>query len=60
MMAAAMLTISASAQRTTITANKAQDNWYVGINAGVATPMSKYYYDGKKDESTLSLLQAGK
>ena len=48
-MAAAMLTISASAQRTTITANKAQDNWYVGINAGVATPMSKYYYGAEKD-----------
>ena len=42
-MAAAMLTMSASAQRTTITANKAQDNWYVGINAGVATPMTKLY-----------------
>ena len=50
LMAAAMLTMSASAQRTTITANKAQDNWYVGINAGVATPISKYYsFDGKKD-----------
>ena len=49
MMAAAMLTVSASAQRTTITANKAQDNWYVGINAGVATPMSKYYYGTEKD-----------
>ena len=48
-MAAAMLTMSASAQRTTITANKAQDNWYVGINAGVATPMSKYYYGAEKD-----------
>ncbi|MBQ6406204.1 MAG: OmpA family protein [Prevotella sp.] len=49
LMAAAMLTMSASAQRTTITANKAQDNWYVGINAGVATPMSKYYYGAEKD-----------
>ena len=36
-MAAAMLTASASAQRTAVTANKAQDNWYVGINAGVDT-----------------------
>ncbi len=43
--AAAMLTASASAQRTAITANKAQDNWYVGINAGVATPMVKYGND---------------
>ncbi len=36
-MAAAMLTASASAQRTAVTANKAQDNWYLGINAGVDT-----------------------
>ncbi len=41
-MAAAMLTASASAQRTAITANKAQDNWYIGINAGAATPMQKF------------------
>ena len=43
--AAAMLTASVSAQRTAITANKAQDNWYVGINAGVGTPMVKYGKD---------------
>ena len=36
-MAAAMLTASASAQKTTITSNKASDNWYLGINAGVDT-----------------------
>ena len=48
-MAAAMLTISASAQKTAVTANKFGDNWYVGINAGVATPMSKYYYGAEKD-----------
>ena len=42
-MAVAMLTASASAQqRTAITANKAQDNWYIGINAGAATPMNKF------------------
>ena len=41
-LAAAMLTVSASAQKTTVTANKAGDNWYVGINAGVATPVSKF------------------
>ena len=40
--AAAMLTASVSAQRTTVTANKAGDNWYAGINAGVATNMHKY------------------
>jgi outer membrane protein OmpA-like peptidoglycan-associated protein len=44
MFAAAMLTMSASAQRTAVTANKAQDNWYVGINAGVATNMQKFPY----------------
>ncbi len=44
MFAAAMLTMSASAQRTAVTANKAQDNWYVGINAGVATNMHKFPY----------------
>jgi outer membrane protein OmpA-like peptidoglycan-associated protein len=48
--AAAMLTASVSAQRTTVTANKAQDNWYVGINAGVATPMSKYSFDARGDK----------
>ena len=30
-LAAAMLTVSASAQKTTITSNKAGDNWYVGL-----------------------------
>ena len=44
MFAAAMLTMSASAQRTAVTANKAQDNWYIGINAGVATNMHKFPY----------------
>jgi len=50
-MAVAMMTASASAQRTAVTASKAGDNWYIGINAGVATPMSKFSYDkvGDKD-----------
>ena len=43
--AAAMLTASVSAQRTAVTANKAQDNWYIGINAGVATPTNKFNND---------------
>ena len=43
--AAAMLTATVSAQRTAITANKAQDNWYIGLNAGAATPMVKYGND---------------
>ena len=47
-MAAAMLTISASAQKTAVTANKFGDNWYVGINAGVGTNMQKFDY---KNES---------
>ena len=50
LMAAAMLTISASAQqRTAVTANKAGDNWYIGINAGVGTHMQKFDYKGEKD-----------
>ena len=40
--AAAMLTASVSAQKTTVTANKAGDNWYAGINAGAATNMHKF------------------
>ena len=43
--AAAMLTATVSAQRTAITANKAQDNWYIGLNVGAATPMVKYGND---------------
>ena len=42
MLAVAMLTVSANAQKTAVTANKAGDNWYIGINAGVATPMNKF------------------
>ena len=45
MCAAALLTVSASAQKTTITSNKAGDNWYIGLNAGVATPLSKFAYE---------------
>lgn len=42
MICAAMLTVSASAQKTTVTTHKGGDNWYIGINAGVATPMQKW------------------
>lgn len=35
MLAVAMMTASVSAQKTAVTANKAGDNWYIGINAGV-------------------------
>jgi len=46
MLAAAMLTVSASAQKTAITGNKAGDNWYVGVNAGIATQMKKHNDNG--------------
>jgi len=45
MLAVAMMTASVSAQKTAVTANKAGDNWYLGINAGVGTPMSKFSYE---------------
>lgn len=38
MLAAGMMAASVNAQNTAITSNKAGDNWYLGINAGVATP----------------------
>ena len=41
MFAVSMMTASVFAQNTAITSNKAGDNWYVGINAGVATPVMK-------------------
>ena len=41
-LAAAMLTVSASAQKTAITSNKAGDNWYIGANVGVGTPVSQF------------------
>lgn len=47
MLAAGMLTVSASAQKTAITANKAGDNWYVGANVGMATPVAKYDVNGE-------------
>ena len=42
MCAAALLTVSASAQKTTITSNKAGDNWYIGANVGIGTPISTF------------------
>ncbi len=41
MLAAATFAANVSAQNTAITANKAGDNWYVGVNAGVATTLTK-------------------
>jgi len=37
MLAAAMMTANVSAQNTVLTSNKGSDNWYFGINAGVAS-----------------------
>ena len=42
MLAAVTFAANVSAQNTAITSNKAGDNWYLGINAGAATPISKY------------------
>ena len=44
MLAAGMMAASVNAQNTVITSNKAGDNWYIGFNAGVATPMQKFPY----------------
>ena len=44
MLAVSLMTASVSAQNTAVTANKAGDNWYIGINAGVATPVNKFKF----------------
>ena len=36
--AAVMMTASVSAQNTAVTSNYFGDNWYIGLNGGVATP----------------------
>jgi hypothetical protein len=45
--AAAAIAVSASAQRTTVTANKAGDNIYVGVNAGALTSLKNQNPDDK-------------
>ena len=45
MLAAATFAANVSAQGTVITSNKFGDNWYVGVNAGVATNV-KESFDG--------------
>ena len=46
-LAAVVLTVSASAQeKEVVTAHKTFDNWYLGINAGAATPMQKWGDNG--------------
>ena len=46
MLAAGFMAVSANAQNTAITANKAGDNWYIGANAGVTTTLTKQTPDG--------------
>ena len=46
MLAAGFMAVSANAQNTAITANKAGDNWYIGANAGVSTTLTKQTPDG--------------
>ena len=52
--AAAAIAVSASAQKTAVTASKACDNIYVGINAGAATPTTNTYLPGEPSFSTFS------
>ena len=46
MLAAATFAANVSAQGTAITANKAGDNWYVGVNGGISTTLTKQNPDG--------------
>ena len=46
MLAAGMMAASVNAQNTAITSNKFGDNWYVGVNAGISTPVKKNNPDG--------------
>ena len=46
-LSAVVLTLSVSAQeKEVVTAHKTFDNWYLGINAGAATPMQKWGDNG--------------
>ena len=58
--AAAAIAVSASAQRTAITANKATDNIYVGIHTGAATILTnKNFSTGKEKAFSAYAAQAG-
>ena len=46
MIAVAAFAANASAQNTAVTSNKFGDNWYLGINAGAATPQQKFGDNG--------------
>ena len=49
--AAAAIAVSASAQRTAITANKATDNLYVGIHGGAVTTLTNKNFDSGKEKA---------
>ena len=58
--AAAAIAVSASAQRTAITANKAGDNVYVGLHGGAATILTnKNFSTGKEHAFSAFAGQAG-
>ena len=58
--AAAAIAVSASAQRTAVTANKVGDNFYVGIHAGAATTLTnKNFSTGKESAFSAYAAQAG-
>ena len=62
--AAAAIAVSASAQRTTVTANKAGDNIYVGLHTGAVTTLTNYHYKkfdpyGQKSAFSAFAAQAG-
>lgn len=46
MLAVATFAANVSAQNTVITSNKFGDNWYVGVNAGLSTTLTKRSSDG--------------
>ena len=46
MIAAGMMAASVNAQNTAITSNKFGDNWYVGVNGGLSTTLTKQNPDG--------------
>ncbi len=48
MLAAGMMAASVNAQNTVITSNKFGDNWYAGVNVGVATPQQKFTKNGEE------------
>jgi outer membrane protein OmpA-like peptidoglycan-associated protein len=45
-LAAGMMAATVNAQNTAITSNKFGDNWYVGINGGISTTLTKQHPDG--------------